>query len=1156
MTRLFAWICFVLVVLAGSSVRAQDLDSKRSKVVLVTDSMVLLDSLPVITNSVYIKAKQGIWHNLPDSIVFNQKYIFIPQYINETIEVRYRVLMYAFHQPIFNKDARLSTDIRFARENPFNVLPEQQQADNLFDFQQLDKQGSISRGLGVGNNQNLVLNAGFNLQLSGKLTDSVELLASMTDNNLPFQPDGYTQQLQDFDRVFVQIRDRKNSLIVGDYDLTRPNSYFLNFFKNVKGARIDNTITQLAKGTLKQTASFSAARGQFGRNVFLGREGNQGPYRLIGNNPGEFIVILAGSERIYIDGELLKRGEQYDYVIDYNTADLIFTPNRLITNQSRIIAEFEYANQAFARSIAYYGADYERNRVKIGFHSYRESDNRNQPLFQDLSNDQQRFLSTLGDSVGAAAFPSAVESPFDGRQIRYKQIDSLGFFPVYVYSIHPDSARFSVSFSLVGQGRGDYIQAISTANGRVFQWVAPEISNGDTLRKGTHAPVIRLTAPNRLQMSTLNAALPIDQHTNLLVEGAQSVNDQNLFSDINNESNQGYALKAKLQTNRPLNAAGNLLLRAALDVEWLDDNFKIVQPYRNMEFARDWNVPTLYAEREERMTGLLVGLSYKDSTRIDYNFKQYLISDLYQGSRQGLLATHHDKKTQAAVSYDVLSSSSAFFEGDYTRAKANIQRTFGRLQAGASYELEDNLVFRPGTDTLAINSFRFDIANLFVSYQTAAFDKISLRYTYRNDLLPFGLTDLQETQTGHSYTLATELNRWEDHLFKLTATYRLLNTFETPEQLANREGNYLGQLEYSGNFIKKLLTWSSFYSFSQGQELRREIAYLEVPRGQGNYTWIDYNENGVQELDEFELSFFTDQANYIKIFIPGNTFVATYSNKFNQTFQLNPANLLSKKHWLSRFSNLTAFSMEQKNQGNSAITFLNPFDLRLADTSLVAANGNIRNTLFYNRNSPKFGIDLGYQRNLQRILLANGTETRENTDQNIRLRWNVLQQLNFESLLQRGQRVLTADLFAVRNYNINQVEWVPALNWTANSKLRVGLKYAYREKVNERTLLASETSAERVNIQELGGELNYNLLASSAIRITFSNINNAFIGDPNSPVGFEMLQGLLPGSNQVWSLSLFRKLSNNLQLNLTYDGRNAKNTPVVHTGRVQARLVF
>jgi hypothetical protein len=1156
MTRSFLCICFALVLLLCNKGFAQELESKRNKVILVTDSVTVLDSLPIISQSLFIRVKNGSWINMPDSIIIDQKGIYSTQFINDTIELQYRVFSYNFGQPIFKKDPRLSTDIQFARENPFNVLPERAQADNLFDFQQLNKQGSISRGLGVGNNQNLVLNSGFNLQLSGRLTDSVELLASMTDNNLPFQPDGYTQQLQDFDRVFVQIRDRKNSLIVGDYDLNRPNSHFLNFFKNVKGARVDNSITALGKGQLKQTASFSAARGQFGRNVFLGREGNQGPYRLTGTNPGEFIVVLAGSERIYIDGELLKRGEQYDYVIDYNTADLTFTPNRLITNQSRIIAEFEYANQAFARSIAYYGADYAHNRLKIGFHTYRESDNRNQPLFQDLTNEQQRFLSTLGDSVAAAAFPSAVESPFDGRQVRYKQIDSLGFSPVYVYSINPDSARFSVSFSLVGQGNGDYIPAVSTANGRVFQWVAPEVNNGDTVRKGTHAAVIRLTAPNRLQMSIVNASLPIDKYTDLQLEGAQSLNDQNLFSDIDNENNQGYALKAKLQTNRPINASGSFKVRAVLDVEWLDDNFKIVQPYRNMEFARDWNVPTLYAEQEERMTGFLLGLSYKDSTRLDYNFKQYLISDVYQGYRQGILGVHQDKNTQAAVAYDVLSSSSAFFEGDYVRAKANIQRKFGKFQAGASYELEDNLVYRPGTDTLAINSFRFDIANLFVSYQTAAFDKISLRYTYRNDLLPFGLTELQETQTGHSYTLATELNRWEDHLFKLTATYRLLNTFETPEQAANREGNYLGQLEYSGNFFKKLLTWSSFYSFSQGQELRREIAYLEVPRGQGNYTWIDYNENGVQELDEFELSFFSDQANYIKIFIPGNTFVATYSNKFNQTLQLNPANVLSKKHWLARFSNLTAFSMEQKNQGDNAISFLNPFDLRLEDTSLVAANGNIRNTLFFNRNSPKFGIDLGYQRNLQRILLANGTETRENTDQNIRLRWNLLQQLNFESLLQRGQRLLTADLFAVRNYNISQAEWVPALNWTVNSKLRLGLKYAYRQKLNNRPLLENENAAESVKIQELGGEINYNLLASSAIRFTFSNINNAFFGDPNSPVGFEMLQGLLPGSNQVWSVSLFRKLSNNLQLNLTYDGRNSENSAVVHTGRVQARLVF
>ncbi|MFN3529550.1 MAG: hypothetical protein ACK417_06475 [Bacteroidia bacterium] len=1147
----------ILMISLSRQLLAQQSGSLRQISLSLSDSLQQLDSMMIAPGSIRFKNQSGYWQLWPDSLFVPPNSIRSGDFAGKQFLFEYRVLQYDFSRPRWQKDPRLSTDIRFARENPFNVMPVEQSADNLFDFRQLDKQGSISRGLGLGNNQDLVLNSGFNLQLSGQLTDSVEILASMTDNNLPFQPDGFTQQLQDFDRVFVQLRSRRHSLIVGDYDLNRPDAYFLNFFKNVKGGRVDTKSERLGKGMLKQTLSASAARGQFGRKVFMGREGNQGPYRLTGNNPAEFIVILAGSERIYIDGELLKRGEQYDYVIDYNTADLSFTPNRIITNQSRIIAEFEYANQAFVRSIVYYNATYEQEKWDVRFHTYREGDSRNQPLFQDLNDDQKRFLSGLGDSVNNAFFPAAVQAPFDGRQVRYKQVDSLGFFPVYVYSINPDSANFAVSFSLVGQGRGDYVPAVSTANGRVFEWLAPDVVNGDTIRKGTHAPVVRLQAPNKLQMSTASFRYRPDTYSRLEVEAAQSVNDRNLYSDLDNDNNRGYALKARYETERPVLENKQLYLIAGADFERLDANFRVVQPYRNMEFARDWNLPAIYAEDDEQISSLRLGLRFRDSARIVYQFTNYSIAENYTGNRQRLMGNWQNKHTKAAIAYDVLSTSSDFFEGDYTRVKADLSRKFGAFEAGAGYELEDNLVFVPSTDTLAINSFRFDIVNLFVSYQTPLFDKISLRYTYRDDLLPFGqVTALQGLQTGHNYTLATEINRWEDHLLKLTATYRLLDLYDTPEQDARREQNYLGQLEYNGSFLKKAISSSSFYSFAQGQELRREIAFLEVPRGQGNYIWVDYNGNGVQEIDEFELAFFSDQANYIKVFIPGNQFVPTFSNRFNQTLQLNPGRLLRPKHFLGRLSNLTAFSVERRNQGDNPVSYLNPFNLQLADTSLVSATGNIRNTLFFDRNNPKFGLDMGYQRNLQRNLLANGTETRESIDRNIRLRWNLLKRLNYEQLLQSGQRVLSADLFVVRNYHIRQYEWEPSLNWTATEKLRAGIKYAFRDKRNQRAADVFPGPPETVIIHELGAELNYNLLASSSVRITLSNVNNRFEGDVNSPAGFEMLQGLLPGSNQLWSVSLFRKLSSNLQLNLTYDGRAAANASTVHSGRVQARLVF
>lgn len=92
----------------------------------------------------------------------------------------------------------------------------------------------------------------------------------------------------------------------------------------------------------------------------------------------------------------MKRGEQYDYIIDYNTADLTFTPNRLITNQSRIIVEFEYANQAYVRSVVFYNLNYHRKNHRISLNSYQEQDASNQPLFQELDDDQKRFLASLG----------------------------------------------------------------------------------------------------------------------------------------------------------------------------------------------------------------------------------------------------------------------------------------------------------------------------------------------------------------------------------------------------------------------------------------------------------------------------------------------------------------------------------------------------------------------------------------------------------------------------------------------------------------------------------------------------------------------------------------------------------------------------------------
>ena len=121
---------------------------------------------------------------------------------------------------------------------------------------------------------------------------------------------------------------------MGDFETrSSPDFYFLKYYKKAQGI---SALTNFKLGPKKESpllrisASGAIAKGKVARNTFLGTEGNQGPYRLKGTNNESFIIVLSGTERVFLNGELMVRGQQNDYTIDYNTAEITFTPKRLI----------------------------------------------------------------------------------------------------------------------------------------------------------------------------------------------------------------------------------------------------------------------------------------------------------------------------------------------------------------------------------------------------------------------------------------------------------------------------------------------------------------------------------------------------------------------------------------------------------------------------------------------------------------------------------------------------------------------------------------------------------------------------------------------------------------------------------------------------------
>ncbi|MBT8269264.1 MAG: hypothetical protein KJN59_08570, partial [Bacteroidia bacterium] len=78
----------------------------------------------------------------------------------------------------------------------------------------------------------------------------------------------------------------------------------------------------------------------------------------------------------------------------------------------------------------------------------------------------------------------------------------------------------------------------------------------------------------------------------------------------------------------------------------------------------------------------------------------------------------------------------------------------------------------------------------------------------------------------------------------------------------------------------------------------------------------------------------------------------------------------------------------------------------------------------------------------------------------------------------------------------------------------------------------------------------------AAINGEFNYFSNKFAGNSNSPVAYQMLEGLQPGTNFTWSLIAQKKITKFLDLNLNYFGRKSESSRTIHTGSVQLKAYF
>lgn len=994
----------------------------------------------------------------------------------------------------------------------------------------LNTKGSIIRGITFGNNQGQSVQSSMDLQISGKLSPDVSILANISDHNLPIQADGYTQTLQEFDRIYVQLNIKdKNILRAGHLDLQDQETFFGRYQRRSMGLQFQTQWGKEQKTFLDVSAG--VARSEFHRIRFQGIEGNQGPYRLQGKNGENFITILSGSEQVFIDGILMKRGENLDYTINYNTGEITFTTFRPIYRQNFITVSYNYTNRNYNRFLLTSSLKHETEKLSFSLNAFLENDNKNAPLSINLSKEDEQILANAGNDPQLMFAPSAVITEYDVNKTLYRKVNHpQGDY--FEFSTDKNDILYQVSFTFFGQGKGEYRLKQTINNGRIFEYVGAG--------QGEYSAVRKLPAPEKTQV--ISGALAYRFHQGKIgADFSISNHDVNLFSSKNNQENNGFA--GRIYGDKTFTK--NLWTgTAGIELQRISSRFHILDRINDVEFSRDFNLNKEFNNITQDRVGISFLNSWKEIAHLNYRFNFLQEKLNYKGIKNEIDFGFKKKNILTKGNASYLNTKSDLQDTQFLRGNflSELLGKKGSWSIGGS--MEHNRRFFNTKQILDTNSFSWK--EVFVqkkigdSSRTILMTKTYFRVndSVRNNALQ---------RTNNILGIVAESQLIQNGKTQLSTLIHYRKFFYAADQNLNLNADFLmGNVQYSQQLFRNGMRLQAFYELGNGQEAQREFQYLKVTDGQGVYKWTDYNGDGVQQLDEFEIAEYADLAQYIRIYTNTIKYLPSNKNKLQLSLFINPSVVFNSENtFLKRWNFNVALTSQNAFLKQDKILEWNPFK---EESNQILKNQNLLFSLLFNP-TEKSGWNGNYRFiDNQNFINANFSLEKKFSkthflnigywfNKNLRMDWgNQFQQYRSDS-----------ELFKTRAFALHFWETKPKLIYKLSDNIQAEANAAYRDKTRT-------DGEESLNAWEGTGSLQWENQKTS-IRGNFSFINNNFSGNAFSIVGNQMLDGLKPGKNQVWSIILQQSLNSFLQLNVNYEGRNSGNR-TIHIGSVQVRASF
>ena len=1047
---------------------------------------------------------------------------------------------------------------------------------------QLEQSGRITRGIVTGTNQQVSLESGLDIQLTGIVGDETQLSAILTDRNIPFQPDGTTQSIREFDQLIIQITHPKYSIRMGDVDVSMSGASMHRINRRIQGVYAEQSfITK--KGGESRIASFaSQTRGVYTNEQISPVEGVQGPYRLQGASSSPFTIILAGTEKVYLDGKLLRRGIDQDYIIDYSLGEINFSSQDLIRNESRIFVEYEYVENGFNRNLVASELEYTSPNKRFIFNSMfsREADN-NGFLAQDLLTESEiQLLKTAGDQTTIGIDSGRPWAGDNDRSAAYIRVDTLWNnqkYTIYMKAKDPDlsqSELVKVQFTQVGVNEGDYRLIETGLNVPIYEWVGKN--------RGDFTSQIQLPMPLAHQVVSFEGSYILQENIRLSGNWSLSSYDVNRYSVKDNEDNVGLAYQAGIEWASDVLGADHSSFHGYM--RNMSAQYKGTERIREIEYERLFDLDTSLIEEQvfggewdwqQNKKEIQLGLIHL-TTGLEERLRQ--TSTVKLGDSDEISLAYKQDLVRRLSSVNGIGY--WFRQNGTVRVplKKGSKRRPNRMIIGVDFEQEDQQRHRIDSDSLISPSQRFWSLGPSIMGLHNTWDWKASWMLRDEDYAQAGLWTSHSTAFEQRYQINWRANEYirgkqEIHFRtrKKTANLAIVSKDEGVERedyqsFQNNIGIVIGsQLEWGQIDQNGKVFWD--YNASTRRRSNLQEIYVYVGPELGQYVWIDDNQDLLQQITEFYPELSSNEGEYIKRLLPGDDYQSLIQVRTRLRYSWTPfqSRLSNRPLWQAIQLDLDLRISEDNSQNELArVLLLHPSTImqqQLTIEGTLGTSGRLEitpNSTGIQGFAEWDNSSSIHQRNIEVVQSAKKVLKLEGG-----YRFN---ETIFSGLMGSRSRLFEySDQLSLRNYSLMQYTIESSISARVNRSwnIKAILKHS---RLNDSHSFAKEfVSVDELavvfpsfNLQQWQYRMEQILYVPGGIQARVQIAVQEFksLNSLNPYIGYRLTEGMGTGRSARWDLNTQYRWKDWLELQVEYHGRTGKIGPAIHTLQISFNAFF